>query len=88
MCTSIERDFLNKLNGGCSAPIGAYAKVEEGLLKLQAVVMDPNAEIKIEVKLEKDAMLAHNLGIEAAQQALNSGAKDIIDKLPKEKRLH
>lgn len=88
LCTSIERDFLNKLNGGCSAPIGAYAKVEEGMLKLQAVVMDPNAEIKIEVKLEKDAMLAHNLGIEAAQQALNSGAKDIIDKLPKEKRLH
>ena len=88
LCTSIERDFLNKLNGGCSAPIGAYAKVEEGMLKLQAVVMDPNAEIKIEVKLEKDAMLAHNLGIEAAQQALNSGAKGIIDKLPKEKRLH
>ena len=88
LCTSIERDFLNKLNGGCSAPIGAYAKVEEGMLKLQAVVMDPNAEIKIEVKLEKDAMLAHNLGIEAAQQALISGAKDIIDKLPKEKRLH
>ena len=88
LCTSIERDFLNKLNGGCSAPIGAYAKVEEGLLKLQAIIMDPNAEIKIEVKLEKDAVLAHNLGIEAAQQALNSGAKDIIDKLPKEKRLH
>ena len=34
LCTSIERDFLNKLNGGCSAPIGAYAKVEEGMLKL------------------------------------------------------
>ena len=58
------------------------------MLKLQAIVMDPNAEIKIEVKLEKDAMLAHNLGIEAAQQALISGAKDIIDKLPKEKHLH
>ena len=88
LCTSIERDFLNKLNGGCSAPIGAYAKVEKGMLKFQAVVMDPNAEIKIEVKLEKDAMIAHNLGIKAAQQALNSGAKDIIDKLPKEKHLH
>ena len=54
------------------------------MLKLQAIVMDPNAEIKIEAKLEKDATLADNLGIEAAQQALNSGAKEIIDKLPKE----
>lgn len=88
LCTQIERDFLNRLNGGCSAPIGAYAKIEEGILKLHALVMDPNAEVKIEVKLEKDALLAHNLGVEAAQHALKRGAKEIIDKLPKEKRLH
>jgi hydroxymethylbilane synthase len=88
LCTSIERDFLNRLNGGCSAPIGAYAKIEDGMLKLHALVMDPNAEIKIEVELEKDALLAHNLGLEAAEYALERGAKDIIDKLPKEKRLH
>ena len=50
--------------------------------------MDPNAEIKIEVKLEKDAMLAHDLGVEAAEYALEKGAKDIIDQLPKQKRLH
>jgi len=88
LCTSIERDFLNRLNGGCSAPIGAYAKVEEGMLKLHALVMDPDGEIKIEVRLEKDALLAHDLGVEAAEHALKRGAKDIIDKLPKEKRLH
>ena len=88
LCTTIERDFLNRLNGGCSAPIGAYAKLEDGLLKLHTIVMDPDAEIKIEVKLEKDAMLADNLGVEAAEYALERGAKDIIDKLPKEKRLH
>ena len=88
LCTGIERDFLNRLNGGCSAPIGAYAKVEEGIIKLHTIIMDPDAEIKIEVKLEKDAMLAHNLGVEAAEYALERGAKDIIDKLPKEKRLH
>ncbi len=88
LCTGIERDFLNRLNGGCSAPIGAYAKVEDGILKLHALVMDPDAEIKIEVKLEKDALLAHDLGFEAAEYALKRGAKDIIDKLPKEKRLH
>ena len=88
LCTRIERDFLNRLNGGCSAPIGAYAKVEDGILKLNTIVMDPNAEIKIEVKLEKDVMLAHDLGLEAAEYALERGAKEIIDKLPKEKRLH
>tara|TARA_B100000900_G_C20594170_1_gene722723 strand:- start:519 stop:1439 length:921 start_codon:yes stop_codon:yes gene_type:complete len=88
LCTRIERDYLKRLNGGCSAPIGAYAKVEDGILKLHTIVMDPDAEIKIEVKLEKDVMLAHNIGVEAAEYALERGAKDIIDKLPKEKRLH
>ena len=88
LCTRIERSFLNKLNGGCSAPIGAYAKIEAGMVKLQAIVMDPNAEIKIEVTLEKELALAEGLGIEAAEYALAKGAKDIIDKLPKEKRLH
>ena len=43
---------------------------------------------KAVMKLEKDTMLAHDLGVEAAEYALERGAKDIIDKLPKEKRLH
>ena len=29
ICTSIERDFLNKLEGGCTAPIGALAYIKE-----------------------------------------------------------
>jgi len=88
LCTKVERDFLNRLNGGCSAPIGAFAKIEENILQLHALVMDPEGQIKIEVKLEKDISEAKELGIEAAESALKRGAKDIIDKLPKEKRLH
>lgn len=87
-CTQIERDFLNKLDGGCSAPIGAYAKIEAGMVILKTIVMDPDGEIKIEVNLEKDYLLAHDLGILAARHALDRGAQEIIDKLPKEKRLH
>ena len=31
MTTRLERDFLNELNGGCSAPIGAYAKLKTSM---------------------------------------------------------
>ena len=88
LLTPPDVDFLNRLNGGCSAPIGAFAKIEENTLQLHALVMDPEGQIKIEVKLEKDISEAKELGIEAAESALKRGAKDIIDKLPKEKRLH
>lgn len=29
ICTRLERDFLRKLEGGCSAPIGAFAKIDQ-----------------------------------------------------------
>lgn len=29
ICTQIERQFLRTLEGGCTAPIGAYAKIED-----------------------------------------------------------
>lgn len=29
LCTSIEREFLQLLEGGCTAPIGAYARIDE-----------------------------------------------------------
>ena len=44
MTTRLERDFLNELNGGCSAPIGAYAKVENDHVYLHALLMDPDAK--------------------------------------------
>ena len=32
VCTQIERDFLRTLEGGCTAPIGALAKVEGSIV--------------------------------------------------------
>ena len=37
-CTSIERDFLRTLEGGCTAPIGAFAYFENGSLHFKGGV--------------------------------------------------
>ena len=34
LCTNIERSFLNKLEGGCTAPIGAHAKIVDNSVVL------------------------------------------------------
>lgn len=88
MTTRLERDFLNELNGGCSAPIGAHAQIKDNHVYLHALLMDPNAEQRIELKLDAPISEAGLLGRQAAHKALELGAKEIIDALPEEKRLH
>lgn len=88
MMTRLERDFLNELNGGCSAPIGAHAILKNNHVYLHTLLMDPNAEQRIELKLDAPLSEAGLLGRQAAHKALELGAKEIIDALPQEKRLH
>lgn len=37
-CVNAERDFLKKLGGGCSLPLGARATVENGTVRLRAAL--------------------------------------------------
>jgi hydroxymethylbilane synthase len=79
LCTKIERDFLHTLEGGCSAPIGALAKVEEeGSIQFKGVLFSKDGQRKLEiaktVKIEK----ASDLGIECAERLIDRGAKRIM----------
>ena len=38
ICVGIEREFLNKLEGGCSAPIGALAMIKDEELKFKGAL--------------------------------------------------
>ena len=40
--TTCERALLNQLGGGCQVPIGAYAEMKDGMLRLTAVVARPD----------------------------------------------
>jgi hydroxymethylbilane synthase len=40
--TTCERALLNKLGGGCQVPIGAFAEMNEGVLKLTAICAQPD----------------------------------------------
>ena len=35
LCTTIERDFLHGLKGGCSTPVSALAKMEDGVVNFE-----------------------------------------------------
>ncbi|MCT4665476.1 MAG: hydroxymethylbilane synthase [Flavobacteriales bacterium] len=77
-----ERQYLHVLNGGCSAPIGARARVENGKTILSTVLIDVETgkEIRHEIEADFSPNELH-LGKEAASLSLKEGAQAIIDKL-------
>ncbi|XOD69033.1 MAG: hydroxymethylbilane synthase [Flavobacteriales bacterium AspAUS03] len=68
---TIEREFLNQLEGGCTAPIGAHALFKKGKVHFTGVLLSPDGTSKI----EKHEVTAHfdQLGTRCAQKILEQG---------------
>src|SRR5690606_22828996 len=49
ICTYVEREFLKKLEGGCTAPIGALAKIENNTIHFKGVLFSLNGQEKLEI---------------------------------------
>ena len=76
-----ERQFLNTLEGGCSAPIGALATHINGQIKLQAALFQLDGSLKIECTKTLEAHRAKELGHLSALEVLNNGGKEIMESL-------
>ena len=75
-----ERSLLAALQGGCSAPVGAYASHDQatGMVHLTAAVFDPVGAGAIRATGTADAMGAASLGREIAEELLRRGAGNYI----------
>lgn len=77
-----ERTFLHKMEGGCQVPIAGYAVTEGDQISLTALVGSPDGKVLIkETVVGTDPV---EVGLAAAQQLLEQGAKEILDKVKKE----
>jgi hydroxymethylbilane synthase len=78
--TSIERQFLKTLEGGCTAPIGALARYneEEDTIYFQGVLFSLDGKEKIEVDKIIPIEEWKKLGFYAAQEVLNRGGTKLM----------
>jgi hydroxymethylbilane synthase len=80
VCVSVERDFLHRLEGGCTAPIGAFAYVDDKTeeINFKGVLLSKDGKKKIEVAktvpLDKHRFLAKD----CADYIINRGGKQLI----------
>lgn len=77
LAVAIERTFLNTLEGGCAAPIGARAFVSGKRVKFVGCLTAPDGQS--EVRLERESMEgAPELGAVWANELLNEGGREIM----------
>ncbi|THD69419.1 hydroxymethylbilane synthase [Robertkochia marina] len=83
ICTTIERDFLRTLEGGCTAPIGALATVDVDYLHFKGVLHSLNGKQKAEI--EKKVLIENieGLGAICAREILMNGGDAIMKKIKK-----
>ena len=78
---SAERSLVGRLDGGCQVPIGAYARVEKGLITLKGLVASLDGEIIYKLENIGPVDDAINIGQELGAQLLKMGANEILEKL-------
>ncbi len=76
-----ERSLLNELEGGCSAPIGALAIVNDQKLALKACLLSEDGKYRIDAVKKGDKENAENIGRELAREMLAGGGNEIIMEL-------
>ena len=76
-CVAQERSFLRRLEGGCTAPIGAYAHIKDKVLYFTGCVTQKDG--KKQLLFENHfPVTKENIGHYAATQLIQQGAKDLM----------
>jgi hydroxymethylbilane synthase len=81
LCVKTERAFLKRLGGGCQVPIAAYARIDKGRVKMDALVGSITGERLIKGHIEGLPVHVEHLGIKLAEDILSRGAKEILDEV-------
>lgn len=85
LCTSVERDFLKTLEGGCSSPVGAYAFVDKNTLCFRGGLYSLNGQEAIEVEREIPLTRAAKIGFDLAHEIRKNGGIELLKAIQDEK---
>lgn len=84
ICTQIEREFLKTLEGGCTAPIGAFAEFFGDTIRFEGVLCSLDGKDKIHIEKTTAADQYHGFGKKCAEQALQNGGTAIMEQIRKD----
>lgn len=81
ICTFIERQFLKTLEGGCTAPIGALATIENDKINFEGVLFSLDGKEKHCIKKNCNFADYKSFGKDCANEILNQGGNFLMREL-------
>ena len=67
------------MEGGCTAPIGAFAEVFEDQIRFQGVLFSLDGKEKLEIERTIEITKYKNFGQETALEILENGGKELME---------
>ena len=81
LSTQVERDFLRTLEGGCTAPIGALAKIQDDTIQFTGSLLSLDGSKKIDIEKVIPLHLAEKAGENIAKELLKKGGDAVLKKI-------
>jgi hydroxymethylbilane synthase len=78
ICTQIERQFLKTLEGGCTAPIGALAKINNNEIHFVGNLFSIDGKEKLEIERSVSLDNWTDFGKECANEILEKGGAALM----------
>ncbi len=83
LSTAAERSLLRVLEGGCQIPVGAWGRIENGTLRLDAMVGSIDGTRIVRGTVHGDPKTPEELGSALATDLLGNGAGAILESIRK-----
>jgi hydroxymethylbilane synthase len=81
LCAYVERSFLNTLEGGCTAPIGAFSKIEKEQLYFKGGLYSLDGKKALTIEDQTSLENAKEFGILTAKKILNQGGASLMKQI-------
>jgi hydroxymethylbilane synthase len=79
LCSKLERDFIAKIEAGCSAPVAVNATICDDVVTIEAMIGYSDATHILHEKLSASIKESKQLGIDLATQMIQNGALKILE---------
>ncbi|MDO1502269.1 hydroxymethylbilane synthase [Winogradskyella maritima] len=86
ICTTIEREFLNRLEGGCTAPIGALAFIKNEEVNFKGILLSKDGSRKLEVTKVQPVGNHDGIAEFCADYIIERGGKKLIDQVKRSEK--
>ena len=78
LAVAAEREFLERLGGGCNVPIAVYARVVNGALEIDALAASPDGKRVVRDKAFGDPEKNADICAVLAERILDAGGREIL----------